>query len=95
MDTILTPLVPVAEWTFLTSVKATMVIGLVLLSQKIFNRWLSARGRYALWFAVIASLAVPFNIESPWSVPSPYSLYSALKQSVPVPGMDALHLSGP
>ena len=95
MDAILNSLVPVAEWTFLISAKATVVIGLVLLSQKIFNRWLSARGRYALWFAVILCLCVPFNIESRWSVFSPHFLNSDLKSSVSAPRMDAPHHPGP
>ena len=89
MDPILTPLVTVAEWTFLTSVKATVIIGLVLLSQKTFSRWLTARGRYALWFAVIVCLAVPFNIESQWSVSSLRSLSSLSIPSLPTPSNDA------
>lgn len=58
-------LLPVAEWVAMASLKATLVIALVLLSRKLLARHLSAGARHCLWLIVLVALLLPVG----WSLP--------------------------
>ncbi|MBN2088516.1 WG repeat-containing protein [candidate division KSB1 bacterium] len=57
-------IVSLAEWLFKTSLKATVLIALILIVQLLFRRKMSARWQYALWLLLIIRLILPFEIES-------------------------------
>jgi beta-lactamase regulating signal transducer with metallopeptidase domain len=63
----------ILTWIIASSIKASVVVLLVRLLQFLFQRFLSASWRYALWYLVIIRLILPFNFESKWSV---YNLIS-------------------
>jgi beta-lactamase regulating signal transducer with metallopeptidase domain len=65
IDSALQGMFPVASWLLLASLKSTAIIALVLLVRWLFARWLTPQGRYALWFAVVAGLTVPFGMHVP------------------------------
>jgi beta-lactamase regulating signal transducer with metallopeptidase domain len=53
---------PVASWILFASLKGIAVIVIVLLTRRLAARWLAPQGIYALWFAVIACLCVPYGM---------------------------------
>lgn len=57
-------IVSLAEWLFKSSLKASILIVLILIIQFLFRRKMSARWQYALWFLLIIRLILPFEIES-------------------------------
>jgi bla regulator protein BlaR1 len=65
-------------WLFSTSVKAVVVVALILLVQFLFRKKLAAKWLYALWFLLIIRLITPFDI------PSPTSIYNLLTTQHPV-----------
>lgn len=56
------------QWLFITSLKGTLLIGIILLVRWILRDRLSARWQHALWFLLILRLVFPFSIPSPLSV---------------------------
>lgn len=65
-----------AEWLVETSLHASVLIGLVLLAQHVFQRQLSAKWRHLLWWLVLARLLLPF------APSSSLSLFGWIKASV-------------
>ncbi|HTE43215.1 MAG TPA: M56 family metallopeptidase [Steroidobacteraceae bacterium] len=60
---------PLAAWVGYASLKSVAVVLLILLAQKLFARWLRPQHLYALWFALLASLLIPFGAEMDvWSL---------------------------
>lgn len=59
METILHFNASLAGFVVVSSLKASVLIALVLLAQTLLGRWLSAQGRYWLWLAVVVSLVTP------------------------------------
>ena len=55
-------------WLAVTSLRASVLIGLVILFQWIFRRWVSPRWRYALWLIVVVSLFTPSLLQSKFSI---------------------------
>ena len=56
------------EWLFLTSLKSTVVIALILIVQILLRKRLSAKWQHALWILLIVRLIFPVDIKSPLSV---------------------------
>jgi len=56
------------RWTFLASLKASILVGIILLLQWLLRRKLLANLRYALWLLFMARLAIPFGLESRMSL---------------------------
>ncbi|MDZ7319801.1 MAG: M56 family metallopeptidase, partial [candidate division KSB1 bacterium] len=61
-------LVSLAEWLFKTSLKASVLVALILIIQFLLGRKLSARWQYGLWLLLIIRLILPFDIESRLSI---------------------------
>lgn len=57
-----------ALWIFQTSIKATVLIAVLLLLKKIIGDKLPARWHFALWLLLMLRLIIPFPIESPFSL---------------------------
>jgi bla regulator protein blaR1 len=74
----LNSLVTFTNWLFLASIKAIVVVALVIIVQILFRKKLSAKWQHALWFLVIAKLVLPFE------VPSPASIYNFLTAQKPI-----------
>ena len=68
MITLLDFLVSIAAWLFKTSLKASVLVALILIIQLVFRRKLSARWQYGLWLLLIIRLILPFDIESRFSL---------------------------
>lgn len=68
---------PFLAWLWRASCQASLVIVAVLLAQWLLRNRLSPRWRHALWLLVLARLALP------WSVESPFSLYNWVKLGAP------------
>jgi len=66
--TALNGLMAAAEWILQTSIKASVLIGFILLVQWILRNKLSGRWRYALWLLLIVRMLLPFSIESKLSI---------------------------
>lgn len=77
----------VFAWLLRTSWQASVLVGLVLLTQRLFRKKLSPGWRYALWMLVLARLVMPVSPQSPASlfnltrVSSLVPLYSTLPSS--------------
>ena len=56
------------RWIFLASLKASILVGIILLLQWLLRRKLPANLRYALWLLFMARLAIPFGLESRMSL---------------------------
>ena len=61
-------IVSLAEWLFKSSLKASILIVLILIIQFLFRRKMAARWQYGLWFLLIIRLILPFEIESQFSL---------------------------
>ena len=59
---------PVWHWLLKCSAQAAVLVLLVLLVQWLFRKRLAPRWRYALWFLVVARLALPVSPQSAWSI---------------------------
>ena len=55
-------------WLFYTSLKATILIAIILMIQRVLHKKLSAKWQHALWFLLIARLLIPFEIPAPFSI---------------------------
>lgn len=53
---------------FILTLEASVLIALLFLVQKLFNRWLNIRWQYALWFILLIKLSVPLLPSSPVSL---------------------------
>lgn len=71
------------DWTLDTSLRATLLVVLVMTLQTLLRHRLSSRWRYALWLPVLAVLLMPIFPPSAWS------LESLLAPSRPVPTASA------
>ncbi|MBP7053351.1 MAG: hypothetical protein KBE65_20270 [Phycisphaerae bacterium] len=69
-------LAPLLTWLVRASMQASVLIALILLTQKLAGRWLSARGRCCLWLVLILRMAIP------WAPQSGLSLYNFLPFSL-------------
>lgn len=58
----------IAEWLFLTSIKSTVIIALIVIIRLIFRDRLSAQWRHALWFLLIIRLMLPVDLPSDISI---------------------------
>ncbi len=58
----------VFAWLLRTSWQASVLVGLVLLTQGLFRKKLSPGWRYALWMLVLARLVMPVSPQSPASL---------------------------
>ena len=63
-------LIDFSQWLFLTSLKASVVVGIILMLRFLHRKRLPAKWQHALWFLLILRLILPFEI------PSPMSLYN-------------------
>ncbi|MCU0644906.1 MAG: hypothetical protein MUC94_11670, partial [bacterium] len=64
MTTSLNILVSFADWLFKTSLKASILVALILIIQLLLRRKISARWQFGIWFLLIVRLILPFDIES-------------------------------
>lgn len=55
----MTTLDTLAAWVCDASLRATMIVLMVLLARQILRSWLTAKWKYALWFPVLVPLTVP------------------------------------
>lgn len=58
----------VVWWVGRTSIEASVVACLVLVTQLVFRRQLNAKWKHALWMLVVVRLVMPFSPQSPASV---------------------------
>jgi beta-lactamase regulating signal transducer with metallopeptidase domain len=68
MKEFITLIQPAFAWTWKNSLQAAVLIGLVLLLQKILGRWLTPRLRYALSLLIVLRLLLPTAPPSPISL---------------------------
>lgn len=68
MTTSLNILVSFADWLLKTSLKASILIALILIIQLLVRRKISAQWHYGIWFLLIVRLILPFDIESRFSL---------------------------
>ncbi|HTQ98982.1 MAG TPA: M56 family metallopeptidase, partial [Candidatus Acidoferrum sp.] len=94
MTTLLAVNSALAGFALYSSLKASVLMGLVLLVQRLFARQLSARGRYLLWLTVVISLVTPIGFTAvipqlpAWSVsPSPVTASASASASVYAPSV--------
>jgi beta-lactamase regulating signal transducer with metallopeptidase domain len=64
IDSLAIHLEPFLAWLLRTTWQASLLIGLILLIQKVAGRRLGVRGRYCLWLLVLARLAMPGAVQS-------------------------------
>lgn len=64
MTTFLYSLFSLFEWIVQTSFKASVLIGIIFIIQRLLRRRLSAKWQFALWFLLIIRLILPYEIES-------------------------------
>lgn len=57
-----------AMWVLTTTLKASLLVGFILLFQLFFSKKLPARWNYALWFLLLARLALPYELSSNFSI---------------------------
>ena len=67
MKELITLVQPAFDWTWKNSVQAAVLIGLVLMVQKVLGRWLTPRLRYALSLLILLRLLLPAAPPSPLS----------------------------
>ncbi len=61
-------LIQLFQDTLTSSLHATWLVGVVMVAQGCFRRWITPGWRYALWFLVVARLLLPALPPSTWSV---------------------------
>jgi len=69
-------LYPFLAWLIHTTWQASLLIGMVLLIQRLAGHWLGVRGRHCLWFVVLVRMALP------WMPQSGMSLYNLVPSSL-------------
>ena len=74
-------LVDFVTWLLLSSLKATIIIALIVIAQIIFRKHLSAQWKHALWFLLIVRLLIPIDISMPWSI---YNLTKKIETDLPL-----------
>jgi bla regulator protein BlaR1 len=83
MDTLFHATAALAGFALQSSLKASVLIVLVLLLQRLAGRHLSAHARHFLWIAVVASLVTPIGITA--QIPHPVT-WTTSQMDVGVPG---------
>ena len=68
MQMLLTFLEQAARWVFDTSLKATILIALLMIIRLIFRDRLPAKWQHALWLLLIVRLLLPLEMPSPFSI---------------------------
>ncbi|MBN1480024.1 redoxin domain-containing protein [candidate division KSB1 bacterium] len=68
MSEIFDSIADVAQWLFLTSVKSTVIIALIMIIRLLFRDRLSAQWRHALWFLLVIRLMLPVDLPSDISI---------------------------
>lgn len=76
----------IASWFFITSLKAAIVIALIMMIRLIFGDRLPAKWQHALWFLLVVRLVLPLNL------PTPFSLFN-LTDKVPYRPAPPAHLN--
>ncbi|MBN1480102.1 redoxin domain-containing protein [candidate division KSB1 bacterium] len=76
----------IAQWFFITSLKATIVIALIMMLRLVLGDRLPAKWQHALWFLLIVRLVLPINM------PTPFSLFN-LTDKVPYRPAPPAHLN--
>ena len=76
----------IARWFFITSLKAVIVIALIMLIRLLFRDRLPAKWQHALWFTLMVRLVLPINM------PTPFSLFN-LTEKVPYRPAPPAHLN--
>ena len=76
----------IARWFFITSLKATIVIALIMTIRLALGDRLPAKWQHALWFLLIVRLVLPINM------PTPLSLFN-LTDKVPYRPAPPAHLN--
>jgi len=76
----------IAAFVLQASLKATLLVALVLLAQNVLNKVLPANVRYLLWFTVVVALVTPVGYEAPLL---PERDTAATLQSVPANAIGA------
>ena len=76
----------IARWFLITSLKATIVIALIMTIRLAFGDRLPAKWQHALWFLLIVRLVLPINM------PTPFSLFN-LTDKVPYRPAPPAHLN--
>ena len=71
-------LIDFVTWLFFTSIKATVVIAVIMIVQTAFRHRLSAKWLHALWFLLIVRLLIPVD------VPVSFSLFNLTKSVEPI-----------
>ncbi len=79
IDSLALHLEPFLAWLLRTTWQASLLVGLILLLQKVLGRRFGVRGRHCLWLLVLLRLALP------WTLPSRVSVYNLLP-SAPLRG---------
>ncbi len=74
IDSLTMCLEPLLTWLVHATWQASILVVLILLTQKVVGRRLGVRGCYCLWLLVLIRLAMP------WTIPSGVSVYSLLPQ---------------
>lgn len=64
------------------SFNASILVLIIILTKKIFNKTLTPKCHYYIWILLIIRLLVPFYIESPTSI---YTLFSSTAQKINLP----------
>ena len=72
MESLSIQLQPFFEWLLRTTVKASVLIGLILLAQLMLRGKLSVRWRYCLWLVLLIRMAMP------WAPASSLSLFNLI-----------------
>ena len=73
----------IASWIFTNSVKASILILIILAIQVIFRNRLSAKWHYAFWFILVIRLLIPPSLESGFSLYNLIALFQSLTGSGP------------
>lgn len=68
MESLFELLVSSSRWFFFTSLKASILIPIILLVQILLRQKISARWNYALWFILLIRLVLPFEIENKFNI---------------------------
>ena len=69
----------IAGWVWINTLKASVLVGIILIIQILFRRRLTAKWHYALWLVLIARLLLPSGFESQLSI---YNLIETRPESI-------------
>ena len=75
--------IDIASWIFSNSIKASILILIILAIQVIFRNRLSAKWHYAFWFLLVIRLLIPPSLESSFSLYNLIALFQSLTGSGP------------